>query len=150
MHLLRLQGEAWKFNANPLPTVNKIQTTIIKAGGPGIIRGYENPHDIQWAGSLDFYTNSCPLTKLVVIVRHPILWFESVYNYRKIKGESWAIRGEPNDLIVRHHDRHWGGTHVNSHNDAFHYWLAVLGKTEFSDEELALLEGWYKAEASSG
>ena len=118
-----------------------IQDKTIKFG-PGTSRGYCNPHDVQWPGSLDFYTNTCQRTKLVVIVRHPVLWFESFYNYRRIRGEDWSVKGDgPNDLITRGNNKK--GNYVNSSSGAFHKWLAVLGKTSLNKHEMDLLNGWY-------
>ncbi len=130
-------------NSNPLETVRKIQYRIAKQG-PGI-NGYCNPHDIQWPGSLDFFVNGCPQTKLIVSVRHPVLWFESFYNYRKIHHNEWAIKGSPNELIIRSGDeRDPEPFFVNSANGAFHKYLAVLGKTPLHDDEMELLGGWYE------
>ena len=136
------KGEQWNFFRNPMVAAANIQKKTIK-NGPGEKRGYVNPHDIQWPTALDFYTQTCPNTKLVVLIRHPVLWFESFYNYRKLYGDEWAIKGEPNELIKRVQPTK--GNYVNSASGAFHKWLAVLGKTELNEDEMDLLNGWYNS-----
>lgn len=129
---------------NPLWAAQKIQQKTIK-DGPGMIRGYCNPHDIQWKSSLDFFANTCPQTKLIVTMRHPVLWFESFYNYRMANGHQWAVGAvgtSPNELIRRGINIK-KPNYVNSSTGAFHRFLAILGKTRLDYDEMDLLHGWY-------
>lgn len=104
------------------------------------INGYKNPHDVQYPQCLNFFRRYTPQTKLIVIIRHPVRFFESFYNYRIVKGENWAIAGEPNELI--------GGKdqppyRVWSYSGAFHRYLVMLGKTQVDTaEERSLLEAF--------
>jgi hypothetical protein len=74
-----------------------------------------------------------------VTIRHPLLGFESFYNYRILqKGGKWSIKDQPNKLM---------GTVCNQNpalvcadSGAFHRYLAKLGKTPLDDPgELELL-----------
>jgi len=111
--------------------------TKIAKSGPGKLRGYENPHDIQWENSANFFRHSCPNTNLIVSLMHPVTWFESFYNYRIIHHEDWSIHGTPNELITPLPGPK--PVYITSANGAFHRFLAVLGKTPRGDEEVELL-----------
>jgi hypothetical protein len=45
-------------------------------------RGYKAPRDITNANALTAFATYFPATKLIIGVRHPVLWFQSFYNYR--------------------------------------------------------------------
>ena len=45
-----------------------------------VIRGYKYPRDIQSSSALQSISTHWPSAKLIVGVRHPVLWFESFYN----------------------------------------------------------------------
>jgi hypothetical protein len=46
------------------------------------LQGYKQPNDIYRKDSLEILKTYFPKTKLIVGIRHPILWFESFYNFR--------------------------------------------------------------------
>jgi hypothetical protein len=49
--------------------------------GRGILRGYKSPHDITFYHVLQkYFAEYFPSTKLVIGLRHPIRWFESLYS----------------------------------------------------------------------
>jgi len=124
-------------HVNPLNGATHIQNIIAKSGS-GKFRGYENPHDIQWAGSVNLFRYSCPNTKLIVSLRHPVTWFESFYNYGVIYNDYWRIgAGTPNEQINPLPSTK--PIYVTSGNGAFHRFLAVLGKTPRGDDEVELL-----------
>jgi hypothetical protein len=45
-------------------------------------RGVKNPGDIHQRHALAYYRTLWPKTKLIVGVRHPVLWMQSLYNFR--------------------------------------------------------------------
>ena len=90
-------------------------------------RGYKSPFDItNKGGALDSLQTYWPQTKLIVGVRHPILWFQSFYNFRVMRG--WDIP-EPNQLLKRQ----VRGFSVAAAN--FHVFLSRLGKTNMTAPE---------------
>jgi hypothetical protein len=110
---------------------------IVQKEGPGVT-GYRNPHDIQYPKVLAFHRNTCPRTKHIVTIRHPLLWFESFYNYRNNGKGKWSIKDEPNKLMGRVCNRN--PAYVCADNGAFHRYLVKLGKTPLDDPgELELL-----------
>ena len=106
------------------------------------INGYRCPHDVQTIKAMRIIADSFPTAKLIVTVRHPVLWFESFYNYRMERGEKELLLGKPNELIG------WLNCYrcespilLSTATGAFHQYLARLGKTNFlSKEERALLD----------
>jgi hypothetical protein len=70
-------------------------TTLIK-------RGYKNPLDIRAPPSLHYLTQYFPNTTLIIGIRHPVLWFESLYNCKvqnlpkNVHPGAW---GNANDLV---------------------------------------------------
>lgn len=54
--------------------------------GPHIKMGIKCPRDLEVDLALDNYKRFFPLTKFIVGVRHPIEWFESLYNFRVHNG----------------------------------------------------------------
>jgi len=55
--------------------------------GKQYIRGYKAPRDIQDKRVLRLIRRYWPNAGLIVGLRHPILWFESFYNYRLSRGK---------------------------------------------------------------
>jgi hypothetical protein len=45
-------------------------------------RGYKAPRDITNAKALLAFAKYFPTTKLIIGLRHPVLWFQSFYNFR--------------------------------------------------------------------
>jgi hypothetical protein len=45
-------------------------------------RGYKSPNDVEDLRALHKLAQHYPQTKLIVGIRHPVLWFESFYNHR--------------------------------------------------------------------
>jgi hypothetical protein len=45
-------------------------------------RGYKAPRDITSVNALRAFGRYFPHTKLIIGVRHPVLWFQSFYNFR--------------------------------------------------------------------
>jgi len=103
---------------------------------PDGIRGYKNPTDISHAHVLDYFAKYWPKTKLIVGVRHPILWFESFYNYRVRLG--YDMPPADSNLLIGKCTTNVHG--VCTQQALFHQHLSFLGKTNMTDAaELALL-----------
>jgi hypothetical protein len=110
---------------------NKLSARVLDKG-PGLT-GYRNPNDIRY----EVVREHCPNTKHIVTVRHPLLWFESVYNYRLLYRNFWSIKGEPNKLMGM--VCNGKPVYVCAEFGAFHRDLAKWGKTSLAQEELELL-----------
>lgn len=48
---------------------------------PNIRRGYKSPNDIRRPTIMTMLRQRWPRAKLIIGVRHPVLWFESYYNF---------------------------------------------------------------------
>lgn len=101
-------------------------------------RGYKAPRDIINSKVLDAMAKYFPKTGLVVGLRHPVLWFESFYNYR-IRG---GFKMPPAETLRGDLKQEWYG--VSTNESKFHINLDNLRKTSRTEEELALLEGGKK------
>ena len=117
--------------------------------------GYRCPHDMQYPSAvLKNIATYFPSTKLIAIIRHPIEWFESFYNYRFEQHEERFVlasatnkRGSnggellhhPNDLIGILKECYpnpcKSPQYLSTATGAFHYYLARLGKTTMTSED---------------
>ena len=98
-----------------------------------IKRGYKNPLEIRAPHSLDYLAKYFPKTLLIVGIRHPIVWMESLYNFkvqnlpRQVHPSYW---GDPNELIGKCYE--WNDTNcVGTAKGYFYLYLATLGKVPF-------------------
>ena len=67
---------------------------------PSLQQGFKDPIALLWEPSLYHISTYFPKAKLIATVRHPIPWFESLYNYMMIKDERyWS------DLNITPHNR---------------------------------------------
>jgi len=87
-------------------------------------RCYKCPAEITEPHILQYYAKYWPRTKLFVGVRHPIPWFESLYNFRVETNETMP---HPTKLIGRCR-RHMHHTCTEKANFAYH--LLRLGKQQ--------------------
>jgi hypothetical protein len=90
-------------------------------------RGYKAPSDLYNAKALQAFNLYWPETKLLVGLRHPVLWFESYYNYRVRSN----VKMPPPEYLI-------GKCRVGMHgvctdNSRFHIHLDNLGKTSRAD-----------------
>jgi hypothetical protein len=97
-------------------------------------RGYKNPAHILRPWALKHFETYWPASKLIIGVRHPVLWFESFYNYRLIRDEL----PPPASLMGACTDRTMND--VCTDNANFHVHLAMLGKTNLTALERVLFE----------
>ena len=98
-------------------------------------RGYKAPRDLIIHESLRAIHTYWPTTKLIVGLRHPVLWFESFYNFRVHNGHKMP---SPETLIGK---LQRGMVGVATDESKFHIHLDNLGKTWHSADELKLLSG---------
>jgi hypothetical protein len=96
-------------------------------------RGYKAPRDLIISESLHAIEMYWPTTKLIVGLRHPVLWFESFYNFRVHNGHTMP----PPETLIGKLKR--GMVGVATDESKFHLHLDNLGKTLHSSEELKLL-----------
>ena len=109
--------------------------------------GYKGPVQIRRPHELALFRDYWPHTKLVIGVRHPVWWFQSIYNYRRQTLPLSTVRTIPtmSDFVVN----------IPSHNDTepiqdihkckreicleramWHVYLALLGKTSSNSTHL--------------
>mmetsp|Transcript_5323 Transcript_5323/g.6128 ORF Transcript_5323/g.6128 Transcript_5323/m.6128 type:complete len:432 (+) Transcript_5323:316-1611(+) len=118
-----------------------------------IKRGFKCPDLLYSHVALGNIEKHFPSTDFIVSVRHPVLWFQSFYNYRLRRGYRMP---HPNQLIGACPapngmegglDPSWESQIINSiahkvctDNANFHFALSRLGKTPMdTNDELALL-----------
>lgn len=96
--------------------------------------GLKCPQDI--ISSLNNYAKYFPSTKLIVGIRHPILWFESLYNFRSMQTLGDII---PTNKLTKRCIR--GSRGVCAWRANIADFLSVMGKTPMKHrEELDLLQ----------
>lgn len=111
------------------------------------LRGIKCPQDISSDWSMHNYAKYFPRTKLIVGIRHPIFWFESLYNFR-VSNVPWK-KMPPTSKLKRCGP---GSQGVCAWRANFHDFLARLGKTPLSSStELKLLSlGNHPVQSSVG
>lgn len=118
-------------------------------GTEKILRGTKCPQYIS-GGWLREWSTHLPRTKVIVGIRHPILWFQSFWNMQLRSGRLRFARnsttGEMDPFMITkpcygHHCRYGCPTHqlFCTNRARFHLSLAALGKTSLSSEERQLL-----------
>jgi len=136
---VRMQDQEFEWMQGDPGRAIKTQYDLVSKS-PGFT-GYKSPHHLQYEYYLNLYRKNIPKTKLIVMIRHPVLWFQSFYNYRVLVdgNQSKALKGPPNELIGDLEARPW---QPNSATGAFHRYLAKLGKTDLSADERDLMSGF--------
>jgi len=115
-------------------------------GEEKILRGTKCPAFIQGTW-LTKWSEHLPRTKLIVGVRHPILWFQSFWNMQAGNHLTIFAEGDPYKITKPCMDAKGDGCRngcparqlLCMHRGRFHLALASLGKTTLSDEERQLL-----------
>lgn len=113
----------------------------------GRIQGFKNPSDIRRPEAMVYLRQHWPQTKLIVTVRHPVQWFQSLYNFLLNEMRRTEKYLKHTSLI--------GGPHKNTAyahtgKGEFHAILSLLGKTAMdTDEELDLLKGFLRKDEIS-
>jgi hypothetical protein len=94
------------------------------------VKGIKCPQDLESSGmALPAYQRFFPKTNFIVGIRHPILWFESFYNFRIHN----KIRMPPAEELVGLCGGRMHGVCTSRGN--FHFFLRNLGKTNTSDPD---------------
>jgi hypothetical protein len=91
-------------------------------------RGYKSPRDIRYNHVLDYYRMHFVRAKIILGIRHPVTWFQSLYNYRVQNIRHDRRMPEPNHLIGHCAPRM---VHTCTNNGDFAFDLFRLGKTNF-------------------
>jgi hypothetical protein len=127
---------------DPAPTfVFRLYKEFLSAE-PRYKLGYKNPGEIRIPRSIRLLSKWFPKTILIVGIRHPVLWFESLFNFKvqnlpeHIPSNHW---GDPNNLVGACEDPGQFNC-VGTHKGLFHVHLALLGKTNQTKQ----LEEQYK------
>ena len=100
------------------------------------LRGLKCPQDISSEVSMHNYAKYFPNTKLIIGVRHPVRWFESLYNFR-VSNVPWKKMLHTSKLL---RGCTYGSQGVCAQRANFADFLSQLGKTPMSSSrELDLL-----------
>ena len=104
-------------------------------------RGFKSPGQVLRPEALKVLSDVWPHAKLIVGVRHPILWFQSMFNYRVRRGTIQLADAKnidaPMDLLQERACRNNTCTYVGM----YHVFLSYLGKTPLeSHDELSLFQ----------
>lgn len=97
--------------------------------------GYKGPVQIHRPNELVLFRDYWPQTKLIIGLRHPVWWFQSIYNYR--------IQTEPDSIVNQIPPMHEFANISNIQNGTnggcirgiclqranMHMFLALMGKT---------------------
>ena len=76
-----------------------IKRLFRKLKDPNKIRGYKCPGDILADYVTDYYQQYWPKTDMFVALRHPVKWFQSLYNFRVQNFQDFESIPHPNNLI---------------------------------------------------
>jgi hypothetical protein len=103
-------------------------------------RGYKSPKEVAFeepssqANAMKYLTKYWPKTQVMIGLRHPVLWFQSLYNFRMHQRSAGKFMPHPTKLIRTCH------RHVCTERANFHVALARLGKTDMTaPEELEII-----------
>mmetsp|Transcript_27741 Transcript_27741/g.60803 ORF Transcript_27741/g.60803 Transcript_27741/m.60803 type:complete len:599 (+) Transcript_27741:101-1897(+) len=120
--------------------------------GHRIKGGLKCPKEISTEKGLDNWSKFFPHTKFIITTRHPVLWFQSFYNYHAY-GQWPKPVPHPNELIGSCYDEspylctdhcgteRPGNTKICTNRANFHHSLSRLGKTPMNTpEELRLID----------
>lgn len=68
----------------PADLIRKLYQLPVNTGGnkKPFQRGFKSPNDLPLAHAMDYFRTYFPTTKLLVVIRHPVPWFVSLYNMR--------------------------------------------------------------------
>jgi hypothetical protein len=94
--LQTLESEVWALiERNPARLIERLHKKLVD----NLPRGYKCPGDVLANYALDFYRMYWPQTRLIIGVRHPVLWFQSLYNFRVQILRDFQSLPEPNELV---------------------------------------------------
>ena len=120
-----------------LGTVTEFISKVYIEHPPGHkVNGYKSPGDIRSLAALNALSRYFPRTLLIVGIRHPVLWFESLYNFKvqnlreQFPSDYW---GDPNQLIGKC-SSYRDFMCVGTAKGLFHLHLSLLGKTNHTED----------------
>jgi hypothetical protein len=94
--LQMLTSEVWALTGrDPARLIRRLHKNL----QANLQRGYKCPGDVLSNFALDFYRTSWPKTKLFIGIRHPIWWFQSLYNFRIQNFKTFEQFPHPNEFI---------------------------------------------------
>ena len=93
-------------------------------------RGYKTALDVENLRSIRLFREYFPKTKLIVGIRHPVYWFQSVYNFRTQNGHLLKPAHELPMSCGR------GQFNVCSDRSIYQFNLMKFGKTNQTTEEI--------------
>ena len=99
-------------------------------------RGYKSPGDIRSPHAIRILDRFFPKVLLIVGIRHPILWFESLYNFKVQnlpRGKPANFWGDPN-MLINKCQSYKDLACVGTAKALFHIHLAQLGKTNHTQQ----------------
>ena len=94
------------------------------------LRGLKCPQDLSSDYSMLNYARHFPSTKLIVGIRHPVLWFESLYNFR-VSNVPWKAMLPTSELTKGCIS---GSQGVCAWRASFHDFLSRMGKTPMTSK----------------
>ncbi len=111
-----------------------------------LFRGTKCPAFIQ-GGWLRAWSDHVPRAKLIVGIRHPMLWFQSFWNMQAANHLTGNVGNNPYNIMEPCKNKDGRGCRNGCPHSQllclnrarFHHSLAMLGKTELSDQEMELL-----------
>lgn len=106
-------------------------------------RGYKSPNDVEDGRARNKLRIHYPETKLLVGIRHPVLWFESFYNYRVQNG--FTMPGYSKIVDMKKTSNVCGGDWHGAcaYRANFHKVLARWGKTPLLSLDKNSYESYY-------
>jgi hypothetical protein len=107
-------------------------------------RGYKSPVDLSLPHTMRYFIEYWPKTKLIVGIRHPVHWFESLYNFRiqnLSTKQNHTTFPRPNKLIGRCYRSSYNAC---TFKGEFGLFLRNLGKTLALHNERDSVTGSYQ------
>jgi len=75
-----IQDEVWALIwGKPYKLVKSLYTQLPEGD---YVRGYKCPSDIKGPHVMEYFRSIWPKTKIFIGLRHPVFWFQSLYNFR--------------------------------------------------------------------
>ena len=107
MHMLSQHSQVACFRQEIWELIHSQPGTLVHLlykqlpASPFLKHGYKCPAEITEPHILEYYRTYWPKTRLIVGIRHPVPWFQSLYNFRLQNIENGPPLPPPTDLIGR-------------------------------------------------
>jgi hypothetical protein len=99
----------------------------------GCKRFYKKPGDSYLPHTLDIYRKHFPKTKIILGVRHPVMWFESFYSFRMRSSKNFTLPPADSPLFLGECLKSL--LKVCPDGSLYHCQLALLGKVKTTGQE---------------